>query len=316
MSREFEQSLANLHLLTVLSETCSFTQTARRLKVSKASVSMRLNDLERALKVPLVQRTTRSVVLTAAGLQLVNSIESAFANIEQSVSEVQDLAGSPRGRVRLTAPVALGRQTIAPLLPAFLHQYPEIHLELELTDRLVNLAQEGFDLAIRHIQTPPETYVAWTLCASRSLLVASRGYLEKNGTPSHPSDLASHRCLAYLRDESTQRWTFEKTKGRKRPERINVSVSGPIKVNNSEVLREMVLGDLGIGLLPDFSALADLQAGSLIQVLSNWKPVGTFGGHLYAIRPWSARVPRAVQCIVEHLRENLAQGFEAGETLS
>src|SRR5690606_3251482 len=99
--------------------------------------------------------------------------------------------------------------------------------------------------------------------------VASKHYLEKNGTPSHPSDLASHRCMAYLRDETTQRWAFERTKARKRTERVNVLVSGPIKVNNSEVLREMVLGDLGIGLLPDFSALADLQKGDLVQILSD-----------------------------------------------
>ncbi|MFD0667927.1 LysR family transcriptional regulator [Ramlibacter sp. MAHUQ-53] len=301
-------AFADLHLLTVLAQTRSYTQAARRLGVSKATVSQRIAELERAAGVPLVRRTTRSVSLTPAGQQLVDDIQAPFERIEHSFAGVRDLAGSPRGLVRLTAPVALGRQHIAPILPAFLQRYPEIRLELDLSDRLVNLAQEGFDLAIRHTQAPPETHVAWPLCASRSLLVASRDYLRRHGEPGHPSELSAHACLLYLRDAAGQSWSFEQER-RRRPERVAVAVSGPLKANNSEVLRECVMAGLGIGLLPDFTASPALASGELVQVLPKWRPLGFFGDHIYALRPWSARVPRAVQCLVDHLREALAQGF-------
>jgi len=305
----FAAVLADLHLLTVLAQTRSFTQAARRLGVSKASVSMRVAELERAAGLPLVRRTTRSVVLTEAGQQLVQDTQAPFAAIEQSFASARDLAGSPRGLVRVTAPVALGRQRVAPLLPAFLKQYPEIRLELDLTDRFVNLAQEGFDLAIRHTSAPPDTHVAWALCETRSLLVASSAYLQQRGTPAHPSELAAHDCLLYLRD-GAQRWVFEPAPvGRRRAEPVSVAVSGPFRANNSEVLREAVLSGLGVALLPDFSALGELQPAGLVPLLPGWRPVGFFGERLYAIRPWTAQVPRAVQCLVEHLRAHLAAGF-------
>lgn len=302
-------SFADLHLLTVLAATRSYTQAARRLGVSKASVSTRIVELERAAGVPLVRRTTRAVGLTQAGQQLVDETRGAFERIEQSFAGIRDLAGTPRGLVRLTAPVALGRQNVAPLLPAFLARYPEIRLELDLSDRFVNLAQEGFDLAIRHTQAPPDTHVAWKLCPSRSLLVASADYLRRHGAPGHPSELASHACLLYLRDAAGQSWSFEK-EGR-RPERVVVAVNGPLRANNSEVLREAVLGGAGIGLLPDFSAAAHLAPRQLVQVLRDWRPLGFFGESIYAIRPWSAQVPRAVQCMVDHLREAMARGFSS-----
>lgn len=299
---------SDLHLLTVLAETRSYTQAARRLGISKASVSSRIAELERAAGVPLVRRTTRSVGLTQAGQQLADETRASFERIAQSFAGIRDLAGSPRGLLRVTAPVALGRQYVAPSLPAFLLQYPEIRLELDLGDRLANLPQEGFDIAIRHTQAPPETHVAWQLCASRSLLVASADYLRRHGRLSHPSELAQRACLLYLRDTAGQSWSFERGTGRK-AERVVVSVDGPLRANNSEVLREAVLGGLGIGLLPDFSAAAHLGPRQLVQVLPEWRPLGFFGDGIYAIRPWSPQVPRAVQCFVDHLKKVFAGGF-------
>lgn len=303
-------AFADVHLLTVLAETRSYTQAARRLGISKASVSSRIAELERTAGVPLVRRTTRSVGLTQAGQQLADETRAAFDRIAQSFAGIRDLAGTPRGLLRVTAPVALGRQYVAPSLPAFLQRYPEIRLELDLGDRLANLPQEGFDLAIRHTQAPPETHVAWQLCASRSLLVASADYLRRRGRPEHPSELANHSCLAYLRDAAGQGWSFERGTGR-RAERVVVAIDGPFKANNSEVLREAVLGGLGIGLLPDFSAAAHLGPRQLVQVLPEWRPLGFFGDGIYAIRPWAPQVPRAVQCFVDHLRAVFTGGFLA-----
>ena len=298
-------AFADLHLLTVLAQTRSYTQAARRLGVSKASVSSRIAELERRAGVPLVHRTTRSVGLTQAGQQLVDDTAAAFERIADSFNAIRDLAGAPRGLVRLTAPVALGRQTIAPSLPAFLARYPDIRIDLDLNDRFVNLAHEGFDLAIRHTQVPPDTHVAWPLAATRSLLVASPGYMAQHGPIAHPSALSEHPCLSYLRDTVQQAWRFER-EGVRRPERVVVAVQGPFRANNSEVLREAVQAGLGVGLLPDFSAAAALTDGSLVPALPGWRPLGFFGDRIYALRPAAAvRVPRAVQCLVDHLRATL-----------
>ena len=187
--------VADLHLLTVLAATRSFTETARRLGVSKASASMRISELERSAGVALVRRTTRSVGLTEAGQQMVNDMLPAFTQISDSYSAARDLAGTPRGLVRVTAPVALGRQHLAPCVAGFLKAFPNIQIELELTDRFVNLTNEGFDLAIRHTSTPPETHVAWTLCETQSVLVATRAYLSRMGSPQQPQELLGHNSV-------------------------------------------------------------------------------------------------------------------------
>ena len=310
--------VADLHLLTVLAATRSFSETARRLGLSKASASMRISELERTAGVLLVRRTTRSVGLTEAGQQLVADMQPAFARISESYNAARDLAGAPRGLIRVTAPVALGRQHLAPCIAGFLQQFPGIQVELDLTDRFVNLANEGFDLAVRHTDAPPETHVAWVLCETGSRLVASPQYLAARGLPAHPSDLAGHNCLLYLRGGQSGRWTFERlapAAGRRRPgaegaERVGVQVAGTFKANNSEVLREALLTGLGIGLLPDFSMPPPAQPGGpapLVPVLPEWRAQGFFGQRIYALRPGSAQVPKAVQCLVAHLRQHFAE---------
>ena len=158
--QKVEQLWGHLHWLTVLSQQGSFTAAAERLGVSKAAMSQRVAELERVAGVALVRRTTRSVRLTEAGQRLVDDTRGAFEQIAQSFAQVRDLAGTPRGLVRVTAPVAFARQQLVPLLADFLRQYPEVRIELDLSDRLASLATEGFDLAIRHSATAPDTHVA------------------------------------------------------------------------------------------------------------------------------------------------------------
>ncbi|MEO8839762.1 MAG: LysR family transcriptional regulator, partial [Herbaspirillum sp.] len=169
-SDQLSPLLAHLHLLTVLADTSSFTKAARRLGISKAAVSTGISELERTTGVLLVRRTTRSVNLTEAGQQLVNETGPAFERINESYTAVHDLVDAPRGLIRVTAPVALGRQHLAPYVMTFLQCYPNIHIDLELTDRFVSLSNEGFDIAIRHTDTLPETHVAWSLCETHSRL--------------------------------------------------------------------------------------------------------------------------------------------------
>lgn len=308
--RRIETLWSHVHWLCVLGTLGSFTAAAQRLGVSKAAMSQRISDLERAAGVPLVLRTTRSVRLTEAGQQLADATGGAFEAIGTAFAGIKDLAATPRGRLRLTAPVALARQQIVPLLPAFLRAHPEVRLDLDLSDRLVPLAQEGYDLAIRHTHAPPETHTAWALCATRSLLVASRAYLRRRGTPAEPADLAQHDCLHYLRPGDAPAWQLTPLAAGSDPApKLTVPIGGPFAANNSEALREAALAGLGIALLPDFSAQAALRAGKLVPVLPGWQPVGSFGEQLYAIRPYSPYVPRAVQALVGFLRDALQQGF-------
>lgn len=299
---------SQLQALIAVARLGSFTKAAQRLGLSKAAVSQRIADLERHLDQQLVQRTTRSVRLSEAGLRLVEQAEPGLALLSRSLSEARDAAGAPRGLLRVTAPVALGRQHVAPALPAFFARYPELRIELDLSDRLVPLAQEGFDLAIRHTSAPPETHVAFKLCASRALLTASPAYLARAGTPQHPAELAQHRCLPYLRPGPAQ-WFFERSMPAGDPERLRVPVQGFFRASNSEVLRDAALSGLGIALLPDFSAGEAMRDGRLMEVLPDWRPVGFFGDAIYAIHPWSSHTPQGVRLLVEHLKGAMGGGY-------
>ena len=307
-----------VHTLTLLGQLASFTQVAVRLGLSKAAVSQRITELERTVGQPLVQRTTRSVRLTDAGRRLVEQTADSFELISRSVVEARDQAAEPRGLVRVTAPVALGRQHVAPQIQQFVRAHPDIRVELDLSDRLLTLAHEGFDLAVRHTSAPPENHVAWKLCSSRSLLVATSGYLRRKGLPREPQDLAGHDCLTYLRPGPAL-WKFERhgqATGGADPERISVLAQGPLRAGNSEVLRDAALSGLGIALVPDFSAAGALRSGKLREVLPGWRPVGFFGDAVYAMRPWSASTPKAVQALVAHLRAGLGKGFDESPSSS
>jgi DNA-binding transcriptional LysR family regulator len=299
----------HLHWLSVLAQQGSYTAAAARLGVSKAAVSQRVAELERAAKVTLVQRTTRSVRLTEAGQRLVDDTRASFEQIAQSFEQVRDLAEQPSGLLRVTAPVALARQQLMPLLTEFLRLHPQVRIELDMADRLRSLATEGFDLAIRHTERAPDTHVAWTLCDTASVLVATKAYLRRAGAPASPADLQQHNCLHYPRSQDIPVWSFSPVSAAVGRETVNVPVRGSLSANNSEALREAALAGAGVALLPDFSAQAALRRGQLVQVLPDWQADGGFGRHIFAIRPYTPHVPRAVSALVAHLRAGLASGF-------
>lgn len=309
--RNIQGLWGHFHWLVMLAEQGSYTAAAERLGVSKAAVSQRIAELERMAGVPLVQRTTRSVRLTEAGQQLVDDTRDSFEHIAQSFSRVRDLAGAPSGLLRVTAPVAFARQQLMPQLGQFLRDYPQVRVELDMFDRLASLATEGFDLAIRHTNNPPDTHVAWKLCATRSVLVASRAYLRRCGTLQQPDDLAGLNCLHYQRAQGALTWTLQPLATKTHDAVVMVQVSGSFAANNSELLRDAAVAGLGIALLPDFSAQDSLRSGRLVEVLPQWRPVNAFPENIYAIRPYSAYVPRAVQAFVGHIQQVFAAGFSA-----
>ncbi|MBV8261029.1 MAG: LysR family transcriptional regulator, partial [Paraburkholderia sp.] len=290
-TQRIEALWTHLHWLNVLAAQGSYTAAAARLGVSKAAMSQRIAELERVAGVPLVKRTTRSVRFTEAGLRLVEDTRAEFDSIAASFASVREMADVARGTVRVTAPVAFARQQLVPRLAQFSRAHPEVRVQLELSDRLTSIASEGFDLAIRHSAQVPETHVAWKLCDTRSVIVATRAYLKQRGTPQTPADLAQHDCLYYPRTLGAGVWSFEKTGRRVDGARETVTVNGPFSANNSEALRDAALEHLGIALLPDFSAQAALRAGKLVVLLANWRPVDAFAAQLHVVRPYGAQVP-------------------------
>jgi DNA-binding transcriptional LysR family regulator len=305
-TRKIEDLWIHLHWLTVLAEQGSYTAAAARLHVSKSAMSQRIAELEKAVGLPLVRRTTRSMRLTEAGERLVGNIKSSFDAIAQSFVGAKNSADAPQGLIRLTAPVALARQQLVPLIAQFLKEHPGVRIELEMSDRISSLSSEGFDLAIRHAAAAPDTHVAWQLCATQSVLVASRAYLKRHPRPMQPEDLRQHACLHYPRGRDEVVWSLERgTPGTRAYQRLSVAVSGPLSANNSEALRQAAVSGLGIALIPDFSA----QTGELVRVLPAWRPTGTFADRIYAIRPYASQVPRAVDVFVRFLRERLQRGF-------
>ncbi len=308
---EIEGLWSHIHWLSVLEEQGTYTAAAARLGVSKSAVSQRISDLEKATGTRLVTRTTRSVRLTDAGLSLTREVRSAYEHIARSFSSVRDSAGEIRGLVRLTAPVAFARQQLVPHLAEFLQQYPQVRIQLDVSDALSSLAAEGYDLAVRHGFQVPETHVAWKLCDTASVLVATRQYLQREGEPREPGELPTHNCLYYPRGTDQPAWTFERTKrGAKNVERITVPIAGSFATNNSEALRDSALSHLGIALLPDFSAHDALASGKLVQVLKDWTLTGAFADEIYLIRPYSPHVPKSVTALVSYLKQKLSGGFQ------
>lgn len=306
-----ELMLVHLYWLTVLGQQQSYTRAAERLQVSKAAVSQKIAELERVAGVQLVQRTTRNVRLTDAGMALADAARQPFEQLSAALTRTRERAGEPSGFLRVSAPVAFSRQRLAPLLFEFSRRYPRTHVELDLSDSLRTLAADGYDLAVRHTQSAPETHVAWRLAPTRALLVASPRYLRQYGTPTTPFELTQHACLHYPRD-TTPTWSFvqaDEATGSvdKQADIIAVPVSGPLSVNNSEILRDASIAGLGIALLPDFSAQPALLKGELTTLLDQYRSVGAFGEWLYALRPYTPHVPAAVRAFVSLLKDELGK---------
>lgn len=305
----------HIHWLNILSEQGSFTSAARRLAVSKAAMSQRMAELETAAGVPLILRTTRSVRLTDAGRQLVDDTRDAYLHIAHSFAEVQDLSTVPAGLLRVTAPVAFARQQLVACLPGFMRRYPQVRLELDMRDSLVSLTSEGFDLALRHIEVPPDTYVARVLCHTRTLLLASPAYLAKHGVPQDPWQLKGHSQLHYPRQQGVANWVFQSTQASLATQPVTVPVQPCFVANNSEVLRDMACAGLGIAVLPDFSAQQAVQSGELQEILPNWQAVSTFGRTIFALRPYSVHAPRNVRVLLDYLLEVFADGFGGADSM-
>src|SRR6267142_1953446 len=239
-------------------EIRSFAGAAAELKLSKATVSKAVSRIEARLGARLVNRTSRGFALTDAGRQLAGRAAPILAEGEAAEDSARALATMPRGPVRLAALMSFGLLHVAPLMPEFLASFPEVSIDLHLSDAHVDLIGEGFDAAIRIAVLPDSSLVVRRLCEMPRYLVGSPAYLNKHGRPKHPLHLAEHRCISYSYTMATEVWRF--TKGSKS---ASVRPSGPLRANNGDAMMPALIAGIGIGVLPEFFLREVLESNRL-----------------------------------------------------
>ncbi len=289
-----------LAIFAKVAEAHSFAGAAAELSLSKATVSKAVTRLESRLGTRLFNRTSRRLALTDAGRQLSARAAAILAEGEAAESEALAQSVSPRGLVRLAVPMSFGIQHVAPILPEFLKMYPDVQVDLHLSDAMVDLIGEGFDAALRIATLPDSSLVARRLCSVTPHLVAAPSYLAERGTPKHPMQLAEHACLGYAYQRTPDTWRFAHKSG----EVASVRTAGPLRVNNGDAMMPALIAGLGLGVLPDFILRDALQNGSLTIVLPDWS-LGTSG--LHWVTPPGGPKPARVEVLAEFFAKELAR---------
>ncbi|MEX3019660.1 LysR family transcriptional regulator [Kluyvera sp. STS39-E] len=289
-----------LAMFAKVAEEGSFAAAARVMGVSVPTVSRAVARLEQRLGGRLFNRTSRQLALTEFGQSMAAKASEMYRQAEEVESEAQELSVQPRGQVRLAVPMSFGLRWVAPLMPEIIRQFPELSVDLHLSDASVDLIAEGFDAALRIAALPDSSLVARKLCAVTQFLVASPAYLAEHGVPQHPRDLSSRRCFSYAYRARSQVWRFTHDSGTQE----DIVPSGPLRVTNSEALLPPLLAGLGIAELPEFMAAEYLKDGRLVHLLEEWSM--TQGG-LYFVTPTSRSRPLKVKVLSDFFAKHLSQ---------
>ncbi len=276
-------------------ESRSFTAAAERLSLSKSVVSRRLTELENRLGTRLLNRTTRSLSLTPAGQTYFERARAILADVEEAEQAVAELGRDPRGLLRVNAPMSFGILHLAPAVADFMRRYPNVELDLELTDRFVDLVEEGWDIAVRIGRLQDSSLIARRLAPSRLVTVASPDYLARMGTPERPEDLTRHECLLYTTPSNPSVWPF-RIDGEVR----SVRVQGRMRVNNGDAILEAVRAGLGLAVLPTFMIHGDLRSGRLVTVLEAFEATDFA---IHAVWPHHRHLSPKVRAFVDFLAE-------------
>lgn len=282
-----------------VAEEGSFAAAARVMGVSVPTVSRAVARLEERLGGRLFNRTSRQLALTEFGASMAAKAGEIYRQAEEVESEAQELSVQPRGQVRLAIPMSFGLRWVAPLMPQLMRKYPELSIDLHLSDASVDLIAEGFDAALRIAVLPDSSLVARRLCAVTQYLVASPAYLEEHGHPVHPRDLATRRCLGYAYRARSPVWRFTHENGAEE----DVVPSGPLRVTNSDALLPALLEGLAIAELPEFVASEYLSDGRLVALLPGWSM--TRGG-LYFVTPSARSRPVKIKALSDFFAEHLS----------
>lgn len=284
-------------MFVAVMETGSFTAAAERLGTSSGQASKLVSRLETRLGVRLLSRTTRAVSPTEAGQAYFDRLRPLLDEFDNLDASIRDASHAPRGRLRLTAPLTFGTMEIAPALNEFARQFPEIELDVAFTDRVVNLVDEGFDLAVRVGRPSDSSMIARKLCTVRLVVVGAPDYLERHGTPETPEDISGFDCILDANFREPGRWPFRAPDG----EALSVPVAGRIRYSNAEACLEAARAGLGLACLPAFIAGGALRAGGVKRVL---EPFETEPYMVHALYPHSRHLAGKVRVLVDFLIEH------------
>lgn len=265
-----------MQVFNALVDGGSFVAAAERLDTSTAAVSRQIAALEEHLGARLLNRTTRRTSLTEAGLAFHERSGQILADIEEAEAIAGEHAVNPSGLLRISAPLSFGVRALGAVLPEFRRRHPDLRLDVDLTDRVVDLAHDGIDVAIRIAQEPSPNLIARRIAPVRMRVCASPGYFRTHGVPQRPGDLAGHSALSYSYLSSGDNWAFKNGAGQEEVVRMQPCVHA----NNGDLLRLLALSDGGIIVQPAFIVAEDIAAGRLQQILPDWT-LGTF--NLYAV---------------------------------
>lgn len=273
----------------------SFVGAADALDTSKAAISRHVAELEQRLGVRLLHRTTRKLSLTDDGQSFYHRCTELLAAVAEAENELSSRSAEASGLLRVSAPVTFGILHLAPLWGRFLAAHPKVDLDISLSDRTVDLVEDGFDLAIRIARTPHPNLIARPLATTRIILCASPAYLKRRGTPKQPQDLSSHDVISYSYWSSRDEWTFDGPDGP-----VTVKTKPRIHANNGDTCRAAALQHQGIILQPSFLVQSDLRSGELKEILPKYR-LGEFG--IYAVYASRRQLPLKLRHLIDFLVE-------------
>ena len=275
----------------------SFIGAAQATGLSKAAVSRHVGELEKRLGVRLLQRTTRRLSLTEEGRMFFERAKELLESIDEAESQLTLRAGEARGVIRVNAPLTFGALHLAPLWGPFADANPKVSLDISLSDRVVDVVDEGYDLAIRITRIPESTLVARKLASTRMVLCASPNYLERHGTPNHPRELSSHAVISYTYWSARDLWQFTGPEGA-----VEVRIASRIHTNNGDTCRRAALAHHGIILQPDFIVGEDLHRGDLVEIMPAYRAIEV---GIYAVYPSRKHLSLKTRRLVDFLAEAL-----------
>ena len=288
--------LQSLAVFAKVVEQGSFARAAQRLDLSASAVSRHVAALEAHLNVRLLNRTTRKLSLTESGRAFHERAVQLLADLEEAEAAVTASALVPRGTLKLTCAITFGERHVAPAIAAFSAKHPQLRFDVELSDRIVDLVEEGFDLGIRIGASSSQALIARRIGRTQLVCCASPAYLARHGTPKVPQDLARHRCLSYSYLPVRDLWRFRDAAGAEQAVRI----AGPAHANNGRFLAALAASGMAISLEPDFIVGDELASGRLVEILPQFRPAAA---PIHAVYPSRRHLSAKVRAFVDFLVE-------------